>query len=185
MRQIVLDTETTGLDPLQGHRVIEIGCLELVNRRLTGRQFHVYLNPEREVEHGAFKVHGISDEFLADKPLFHQISDEFIAFIKGSELIIHNAPFDALCKRYGVNNSNRELHGALLDAELLAFVYLAMTGGQIDLFAIESENPTESPADSDGILSDLNAPSLVQYATAEELQAHDAFIAWMKSLRER
>jgi DNA polymerase-3 subunit epsilon len=225
MRQIVLDTETTGLDPLQGHRVIEIGCLELVNRRLTGRQFHVYLNPEREVEHGAFKVHGISDEFLADKPLFHQISDEFMAFIKGSELIIHNAPFDigflkaelqriswpkpihdycevldtlvlakqkhpgqrnnldALCKRYGVNNSNRELHGALLDAELLAFVYLAMTGGQIDLFAIESENPTESPADSDGILTDLNAPSLVQNATAEELQAHEAFIAWMKSLQ--
>lgn len=176
MRQIVLDTETTGLDPQQGHRVIELGCVELVNRKHTGRHLHIYINPEREVEAGALEVHGITNEFLADKPLFAAIADTFIDFVKDSELIIHNAPFDigfldhelallnrnfrkmteycsvldtlvmarkkhpgqknnldALCKRYEVDNSDRELHGALKDAEILADVYLMMTGGQSSL----------------------------------------------------
>lgn len=173
MRQVVLDTETTGLSPAAGHRVIEIGCVELVNRRLTGRTFHCYLQPDREVEAGAMKVHGITNQFLQDKPRFSQIVSDFKIFIKDAELIIHNAPFDvgflqsefgrindpwedfdeyfsvidtltmarqkhpgqknnldALCKRYGVDNQHRDKHGALLDAEILAKVYLLMTGGQ-------------------------------------------------------
>jgi DNA polymerase-3 subunit epsilon len=175
MRQIILDTETTGLEPADGHRVIEIGCVELIDRRLTGRHFHQYLNPERDIEDGALEVHGISGEFLADKPVFAEVVDEFLAFIEGAELLIHNAPFDlafldaelallgradrvadhaavidtlelarelhpgqrnsldALCKRYEIDDSNRTLHGALLDAGILADVYLAMTGGQSDL----------------------------------------------------
>lgn len=177
MRQIVLDTETTGLEPSEGHRVIEIGALELVDRRPTGRHFHCYLNPQRDIEEGALEVHGITLEFLADKPLFADVAAEFIEFIRGAELIIHNAPFDlgfldnelgmmpeppgrsvtdfarvldtlalarelhpgqrnnldALCKRYGIDDSSRTLHGALLDAEILADVYLAMSGGQTDL----------------------------------------------------
>jgi len=164
MRQIVLDTETTGLEPEEGHRVIEIGCLELLDRQLTGRQFHKYINPERSVEEGALEVHGLSDDFLADQPRFAEVAEEFVEFIRGAELIIHNAAFDvgfldselarvepakriadlaqvldtlelarelhpgqrnsldALCKRYEVDNSNRTLHGALLDSELLADV---------------------------------------------------------------
>ncbi len=176
MRQIVLDTETTGLDPAQGHRIIEIGCVELIDRRLTDNRYHVYLNPEREIDQGAVDVHGIDNAFLADKPKFADVADDFLAFVEGSEVIIHNAPFDvgfidaelarlgpeygrledhctifdtlafarrkhpgqrnsldALCKRYQIDNSHRELHGALLDAEILASVYLAMTGGQIAL----------------------------------------------------
>lgn len=175
-RQIVLDTETTGLEPEQGHQIIEIGCVELVDRRLTGRDFHHYLRPDRPIEEGAEAVHGITDAFLADKPRFADIVDEFLAYVEGAELIIHNAPFDvgfinaelarldrgllpidrrcpivdtlalarrrhpgqrnsldALCKRYGVDNSQRDLHGALLDARILAEVYLAMTGGQVAL----------------------------------------------------
>ncbi len=177
MRQIVLDTETTGLQPEQGHRIIEIGCLEMVNRKLTGNRYHQYINPERDIEEDAISVHGITNQFLKDKPLFSDIAQEFMDFINGAELIIHNAPFDtgfinhelnltakkwkplerycrifdtlvlarqlhigqrnsldALCKRYGVDNSQRDLHGALLDANLLAQVYLAMTGGQGSLF---------------------------------------------------
>lgn len=176
MRQIILDIETTGLEPSEGHRIIEIGCLELINRRLTEKRWHEYLNPERNIETGAAAVHGITNEFLADKPLFSNIVDSLINFIKGAELIIHNAPFDlsflnhelrlinqnlgkiedicqiidtlplarklhpgqknsldALCKRYNIDNSHRNLHGALLDAELLFEVYLAMTGGQVSL----------------------------------------------------
>lgn len=175
-RQIVLDTETTGLEPAQGHRIIEIGCVELVDRRLTGKHFHCYMNPERAVEERAVEIHGLTDTFLADKPVFAQIAREFLNFVRGAELIIHNAPFDlafldaelallgedwgtmadrcthidtfvlarmrhpgqrnsldALCKRYFIDNSQRELHGALLDAELLAEVYLIMTGGQTAL----------------------------------------------------
>jgi DNA polymerase-3 subunit epsilon len=175
-RIVVLDTETTGLSTREGHRIIEIGCVELINRRLTGERFHAYLNPERTIDDGAIAVHGISNEFLDDKPLFKQISAEFIAFIQNAELVIHNAPFDvgfinnefsllegytqtladfclvfdtlvyarkkhpgqrnsldALCKRYGIDNSHRELHGALLDAEILAEVFLLMTGGQSSL----------------------------------------------------
>jgi len=176
MRQIILDTETTGLEPAQGHRIIEIGAIELVNRRPTGRTFQKYLNPERAIDAGAQAVHGLTAEFLQDQPTFAAVADELVAFIRGAELIIHNAPFDvgflehefgrlpapqhlltdlctvldtlalarqlhpgqrnsldALCKRYGVDNSNRELHGALLDARILADVYLAMTGGQAAL----------------------------------------------------
>lgn len=176
MRQIVLDTETTGLDPQAGHRLIEIGCVELLDRRLTGNNFHQYINPGREVEAGAIEVHGITNEFLADKPRFVEIVEAFLDYVSGSELIIHNAAFDqgfidhelsgwrddgtrlgercritdtlemarrmhpgqrnsldALCKRYGIDNTHRELHGALLDAEILADVYLAMTGGQVAL----------------------------------------------------
>jgi len=175
MRQIILDTETTGLEPSDGHRIIEIGCVELIDRRLSHKHFHQYINPERDIEDGALEVHGISREFLLDKPRFRDIAEEFLAFVAGAELIIHNAPFDlgfldnelsllgrddrmadhcgvldtlelardlhpgqrnsldALCKRYEVDNASRTLHGALLDAEILADVYLAMTGGQSDL----------------------------------------------------
>ena len=175
-RIIILDTETTGLSPQEGHRIIEIGCVEVIKRRITGKHFHVYINPERLIDDGAIAVHGISNEFLEDKPRFGQILDEFLAFIKGAELVIHNAPFDvgfinheisllnkslgkladyskvfdslayarkkhpgqrnsldALCKRYSVDNSQRDLHGALLDAEILADVFLLMTGGQSSL----------------------------------------------------
>jgi DNA polymerase-3 subunit epsilon len=173
MRQIIVDTETTGLEPEQGHRIIEIGCVEVINRRATGRTFHRYLRPDREVDPGAMQVHGITNEFLLDKPRFPEVAAELIEFINGAELVIHNAPFDvafldaefkrlppplrrvselcavldtlalarkmhpgqrngldALCKRYSVDNSHRELHGALLDARILLDVYLAMTGGQ-------------------------------------------------------
>lgn len=175
-RQIILDTETTGLDPKDGHRIIEIGCVEMVNRRLTGRNFHQYLQPDREIDAGAIDVHGITNDFLADKPRFEAIKEELLTYLSGAELIIHNAPFDigflnhelrlvnpthqpmtdfctvtdtlvmarqlfpgqrasldALCKRYEINNAHRTLHGALLDAEILADVYLAMTGGQVSL----------------------------------------------------
>jgi len=182
VRQVVLDTETTGLEPERGHRIIEIGAVELIDRRLTGRRFHRYVNPEREIDAAALEVHGITLDFLADKPRFGEVAEEFLAFVDGAELIIHNAPFDisfinfelsqvelgerridsicpvtdtlalarhkhpgqknsldALCRRYGVDNSGRDLHGALLDAEILADVFLAMTGGQTALFATESE----------------------------------------------
>ncbi|CAK0781936.1 DNA polymerase III subunit epsilon [Gammaproteobacteria bacterium] len=177
MRQIVLDTETTGLEPSAGHRIIEIGGIELVDRRLTHRRWHHYLNPERKIDAGAAAVHGITNELLVDKPRFGDIVEDLIDFLRDAELLIHNAPFDlgflnhelrltggtwgriedlcqvtdtlvmarrlhpgqknsldALCKRYGVDNSHRDLHGALLDAEILAEVYLAMTGGQVSLF---------------------------------------------------
>ena len=176
MRQIILDTETTGIDPKQGHRIIEIGCVEMIDRKLTGNHYHVYINPQRVVEQEAINVHGITNEFLADKPVFRTIADDFLAFIRDAELIIHNAPFDigfinhefsllrrgfasvekycgvidtlvlarkkhpgqknnldALCKRYFIDNSSRTLHGALLDSEILAEVYLTMTGGQTAL----------------------------------------------------
>ena len=182
VRQVVLDTETTGLVPEEGHRIIEIGCVELVDRMLTGQRFHVYLNPRREIDAGAAEVHGLTNEFLADKPLFMDVVADFLAFVSGAELIIHNAPFDvgfvdhelrlakgddagglrdycaitdtlalakekhpgqrnsldALCKRYQVDNSHRDLHGALLDAEILAQVYLLMTGGQL-LLGLDTE----------------------------------------------
>jgi DNA polymerase-3 subunit epsilon len=191
LRQIALDTETTGIRVEDGHRVIEIGCVELINRKLTGRHFHYYLNPERVVDAGAVAVHGLTNDFLRDKPLFESIADEFIAFIADAEVIIHNAPFDvsflnhelkflnrglkpfaeycqiidtlpmarkrhvgqrnsldALCKRYGVDHSKRELHGALLDANLLAQVYLAMTGGQGNFFDALSEHPVSELNDA-------------------------------------
>lgn len=217
MRQIVLDTETTGLEPSQGHRVIEIGCIELVNRRLTGNNLHIYINPQRAIDAGALEVHGISNDFLADKPLFSDIADTFIDFVKGAELVIHNAPFDvgfldaelsdlnrgykrveeycsildtlamarkkhpgqknnldALCKRYFVDNTQRELHGALLDAEILADVYLIMTGGQSS-FALGHDNVTEGTAANKIKKLDKNrSPLKVILATEEEQVAHQS-----------
>jgi len=220
MRQIVLDTETTGIGSELGHRIIEIGCIELVDRKLTGNHFHVYLNPQRAVDEGAFRVHGISDEFLQDKPLFKDIVDAFLQYIDGAELIIHNAPFDvgflnaelrllkwkktlldycgvvdtlalarekhpgqrnnldALCKRYDVNNANRQLHGALLDAEILAFVYLAMTGGQTNLF-IEEKNASSSVINTQAPMQTLSSTSPVVSATREELDKHNEFVQFL------
>lgn len=221
MRQIVLDTETTGIDPAAGHRIIEIGCVEIIERELTGRNYHVYINPEREVDADAVQVHGITNEFLADKPTFAEIADEFFEFIKGGELVIHNAAFDvgfidaelarltpvrrvadhcsivdtlaiarakhpgqknsldALCKRYGVDNSNRELHGALLDAEILAEVYLLMTGGQTTL----SLDAGTSEGNVTGGIRRLSGerPRLrVIRATEEETEAHEKFLAMVE-----
>lgn len=216
MRQIVLDTETTGLEVSEGHRIIEIGAVELVDRRISGNHFHHYLDPEREIEDGALEVHGITREFLSDKPRFSEIADDFLAFVDGAELIIHNAEFDlgfldyelaladptlepmadrcsvidtlelarelhpgqrnnldALSRRYDIDNSHRTLHGALLDAEILADVYLAMTGGQVDL-ALGFET-----ADSPGERLDISGgatqqPLVVVRASEEELAAHRA-----------
>jgi len=215
MRQIVLDTETTGLDPRQGHRVIEIGALELIDRQLTGRQYHVYLNPEREIEQGALEVHGITEEFLRDKPRFAEIADDLLAFADGAELVIHNAPFDigfidnelslvdhqhasitevasvldtlelardlhpgqrnnldALCKRYEVDNSSRTLHGALLDAEILADVFLAMTGGQVDL-GLSLESSETLVDDDEGHHQIAHLELVVLRASDEELVQHE------------
>ncbi|NIB43878.1 DNA polymerase III subunit epsilon [Pseudomaricurvus alkylphenolicus] len=223
MRQIVLDTETTGLEPSQGHRIIEIGCVEVVNRRLTGKHYHQYIRPEREVDEGAIEVHGITNEFLADKPVFAQIAHEFLDFVQGAELVIHNAPFDvgfinhefrllkpaydpienncgvvdtlvmarqkhpgqknnldALCKRYGVDNSQRDLHGALLDAEILADVYLLMTGGQTNLLLAGEGGDNAEGASGGGAASGVRRligerrPLPVISATAEELSAHES-----------
>jgi len=217
MRQIVLDTETTGLDPKQGNRIIEIGCVEIVNRKITENTYHQYIQPDRESEEGAFEVHGISTEFLADKPRFADIIEDFIKFIDGAELIIHNAPFDigfldhelsmldpvwgkvsdhcgvidslvmarkkhpgqknnldALCKRYEVNNARRELHGALLDSELLAEVYLRLTGGQetLALSAEGSSSPTGQVSPIRRV--DSNRPQMnVLRADIEELKSHE------------
>ncbi len=218
MRQIVLDTETTGLETSQGHRIIEIGCVEMVNRKLTGNHYHQYVNPKRDIDEGAIEVHGITPEFLADKPVFEQIAEEFIEFVAGADLIIHNAPFDvgfinnefsllkrkldslddvcsvidtlimarqkhpgqrnnldALCQRYGVDNSQRELHGALLDAEILADVYLMMTGGQTNLL-LAGEQEQEGVSQDDQVslkrLDPERKPLLVVEASAAEIQAH-------------
>jgi DNA polymerase-3 subunit epsilon len=214
-RQIVLDTETTGLDPAQGHRVIEIGAVELIGRKLTGNTFHVYLNPQRLVEQEAIAIHGISNEFLQDKPVFAQVADKFIDFIEGAELVIHNAAFDvgfidhefklwradtaltrdlcsvldtlklardmrpgqknnldALCRAFGVDNANRNFHGALLDAELLAEVYLAMTGGQTKL-ALANQGTNQSGASTNGWTPITNKPVLrVIRADDNEQRAH-------------
>lgn len=215
MRQIVLDTETTGLETSQDHRIIEIGCVELVNRRLTGRHYHQYINPLREVDDGAMEVHGISNEFLADKPLFADVAEQFLAFIEGAELVIHNAPFDvgfidhefgkldgfgkvmdyctivdtlvmarqrhpgqknnldALCKRYAVDNAQRDLHGALLDAEILADVYLMMTGGQVDLVLGGQSHTTGDLGTQEIRRLPSGRPMLpVIKATAEEVALH-------------
>lgn len=222
MRQIILDTETTGIGHESGHRIIEIGCVELLDRKLTGNHYHVYLNPEREVDEGAFRVHGISSEFLRDKPLFKNVVPELIAFVEGAELIIHNAPFDlgflnaelsrikwpknlnhycqildtlamardkhpgqrnsldALCKRYDIDNSNRQLHGALLDAEILARVYLAMTGGQATLLFDDSAH--ESSETHQAIIRHkeiLSSSSPVVFASEAEIQKHEEFIRFL------
>ncbi|HAU3620293.1 TPA: DNA polymerase III subunit epsilon [Legionella pneumophila] len=221
MRQVILDTETTGIGPEQGHRVIEIGCIELIDRKLTGKHFHIYLNPQREVDEGAFRVHGISTEFLQDKPLFQDIVTEFIQFVEGSELIIHNAPFDvgflnselkhvkwnktledycrildtlilarekhpgqrnsldALCKRYEIDHFNRELHGALLDAEILAYVYLAMTGGQSSLFTEVESSLSQSKIKTQEIKSLSLKKPVIMKANEEELMQHQSFVEFI------
>lgn len=214
MRQIFLDTETTGLYHAQGHRVIEIAAVEVVNRRLTKQHFHYYLNPDRDIDQGAQAIHGISLEFLQDKPRFADIANELITFIADAELIMHNAPFDvgflncefglieqkpvetiaakitdtlkmakdmrpgqrnsldALCKHYGIDNSKRTLHGALLDAELLAEVYMAMTRGQ-DSLMMALDTPQQNTHTS---AQQLNQPVLIQKATPTEAAAHEAYL---------
>ncbi|MDB2553216.1 DNA polymerase III subunit epsilon [Gammaproteobacteria bacterium] len=216
MRQVVLDTETTGLDPAQGHRVIEIGCVEIVNRKLTSKHFHCYLNPDREIDAAAVEVHGITSAFLADKPRFYQLEQEFLDFVRGAELVIHNAPFDigfldaelarsdagnqpmsthcgvldslllarekhpgqrnnldALCKRYGIDNTQRTLHGALLDAEILADLYLVMTSGQRDLLLGDEDNEADESSRASR-RGQVARPSLrVVSASAEEITAHE------------
>jgi DNA polymerase III subunit epsilon len=222
MRQIVLDTETTGLEPELGHRIIEIGCVELVNRRPTGRTFHKYLNPERDIDEGAAAVHGIARADLEGKPKFADVVDELVLFIDGAELVIHNAAFDvafldaelvriqgqlrtiaklcrvldtlalarsmhpgqrnnldALCKRYSIDNSRRELHGALLDARILADVYLAMTGGQAALALVESA-ASDGAADDSRTVRALVRPSVplvVITASEAEMAAHNEMLA--------
>jgi len=216
-RIVVLDTETTGLNPQEGHRIIEIGCVELINRRLTGNRFQVYINPGRIIDAGAIEVHGISNQFLEDKPYFEAIVDDFITFIRGAELVIHNAPFDvgfinhefsllnghsstvedyssvfdtlayarkkhpgqrnsldALCKRYGIDNSHRELHGALLDAEILADVFLLMTGGQSSLLDEGQAGADEQHRSQETVRLSANRPALkIIRCNEEELQAHE------------
>jgi DNA polymerase-3 subunit epsilon len=214
MRQIFLDTETTGLYHAQGHRVIEIAAVEVVNRRLTKQHFHYYLNPDREIDHGAQEIHGISLEFLQDKPRFADIAKELIAFVAGAELIMHNAPFDvgflnqelglidhqpietiaekitdtlkmakemrpgqrnsldALCKHFGIDNSKRTLHGALLDAELLADVYMAMTRGQ-DSLMMELDKPYKNNSEA---TSQTMQPLLIKLASQAETTAHEDYL---------
>ncbi len=224
MRSVVLDTETTGMPVTDGHRIIEIGCVEVIGRKLTGRHYHVYLQPDREVDEGAIAVHGITNEFLVDKPRFRDVADEFFEFIKGAQLIIHNAAFDigfinnefallgqqdradiadhcsvldtllmarerhpgqrnsldALCKRYGVDNSGRDLHGALLDAEILADVFLTMTGGQTHLsLAGEGDDSNGGRQQSTAIrrLPANRVATRIIRASDDELAAHAARLA--------
>ena len=227
-RQIVLDTETTGLNPEEGHRIIEIGCVELLNRRLTGQHFHIYLNPERRIDDGAIEVHGITNEFLEDKPHFTDVVADFIAFIQDAELIIHNAPFDvgfinhefsllknnfgtvekycgvfdtltfarkkhpgqrnsldALCKRYGIDNSHRDLHGALLDAEILADVYLLMTGGQSSLLDEDDHGQMEVGAREIKRISSERASLNIIRATDEELRLHQQNLESIAKVADR
>ncbi|SCC16289.1 DNA polymerase III subunit epsilon [Gilliamella intestini] len=223
-RQIVLDTETTGMNQegnnhYEGHKIIEIGAVEIINRRLTGNHFHVYINPERLIDEDAFKVHGISDDFVKDKPIFKNVAHDFIKFIDGAELIIHNASFDVgfmdyefrlcgldfktadhciitdtlamarrlfpgkrnnldvLCERYQIDNSHRTLHGALLDAEILAEVYLAMTGGQTTLsFSSEENNLSSSEPNAIKRIERSGTPLKVIKATEYELSEHESVL---------
>ena len=211
-RQIILDTETTGLDVTRNHKIIEIGCIELIDRKFTGKKFHQYLNPNREIDQGAISIHGITNEFLKDKPFFKDVKDDLLQFIEGSELIIHNAPFDigfleheykkakhpvtlsdlckifdtllyarrlhpgqknsldALCKRYSVDNSSRDFHGALLDARILSDVYLSMTGGQIS-FDLSKDNTNKSRGNH---INEKNSSGefIVSTASEDELRDH-------------
>ena len=220
MRQVVLDTETTGLSTAQGHRIIEIGCVEMVNRRLTGREYHRFVNPERQIDDGAERVHGISNADLEGQPLFRDIVEEFLSFIRGSELVIHNAEFDvgfienelqlmryeqpkvtthasvldtlsmarrmhpgqrnsldALCKRYAVDASRRSVHGALIDAELLARVYLAMTGGQAALVLDDGhQKSVDEVQDSDARQRPDGLTLRVVAAHKDELAAHEEIL---------
>ena len=224
LKQIILDTETTGLDPKSGHRVIEIGCIELINRKFTGEQFHVYLNPDRDSEEGALKVHGLTTEFLSDKPRFNEIYDDFIKFIDKSELLIHNAEFDvkfldheikllskklpsisncvskitdtlqiarekhpgqrnsldALVKRYEIGGYDRELHGALLDSQILGDVYLSMTGGQSAFNFSDINDENSSAADQGNNKEHLDLNLRVIELSDEEKNAHKEYLLRMK-----
>lgn len=228
MRQVVLDTETTGLDFTAGHRIVEIGGVEIVNRQLTGRHIHLYLNPDRDSDPEALNVHGLTTEFLSDKPRFPEIVEEFLAFVDGAEIIIHNAPFDtgfldaelarvnlsslthycgkvtdsllaarelhpgrrnsldALCERYGISNAHRVLHGALLDSELLADVWLAMTRGQDDMFFHAETQPVATPQSEAIAASPQKVLALpVLAATKEEQSAHEDYLHAMEDASER
>ena len=223
MRQIILDTETTGLEPKQGHRIIEIGCIELINRCETNQSFHQYINPERDIEDGAFNIHGLNNEFLSNKPRFSDIAQEFVEFIKDSELIIHNAPFDvgfinselkllgkkwgriedyctvfdtltlarekhpgrknnldALCKRYEVDNSQRYLHGALLDAKILVDVYLKMTGGQTNLSFDSKHIENIEKNKSEKHMNNRQEKLVVIEPTESELHQHHLLLKTIK-----
>ncbi|MGK0270160.1 MAG: DNA polymerase-3 subunit epsilon [Cocleimonas sp.] len=225
LRQIFLDTETTGLDIRDGNRIIEIGCVEMIDRKLTNNNYHQYIKPDRDSEEGALAVHGITTEFLSDKPRFEDIAEDFLNYIKGAKLIIHNAPFDigylnneltmanasiktvasiseitdslviarqmhpgqrnsldALCKRYFINNLHRELHGALLDSEILADVYLAMTGGQKALLlGEESSSESDSGNHTFNKLKDGRSPLLVLTANSIEAEAHEKYLEGLES----
>lgn len=218
MRQIIFDTETTGLDPAQGHRIIEIGCVEIVNRTVTGNTLHLYLNPDRDSDPEALAVHGLTTEFLADKPRFADVADQFLEFIRGAELIAHNASFDvkffnaelasigrgelsghcaqitdsllharslypgkrnsldALCDRYGISNAHRTLHGALLDSQLLAEVWLAMTRGQ-DALLIDVDDTTQAGGAGPALGAFDGSVLPVVYATEAELAEHDEYLS--------
>ena len=227
-RQIIMDTETTGLETRDGHRVIEIGCVEVIDRKMTGHNYHQYLQPDRESDEAALAVHGITSEFLADKPRFNDVAAAFIDYIKGAELIIHNAPFDigflnyelsrldgdwgdigsictitdtlimaremhpgqrnsldALCKRYEINNAHRELHGALLDSEILGDVYLAMTGGQVTMSLDTKRTEVTEQESSDESLSRISLPQdalKVIRADEAELGAHQDHLATIEKM---
>lgn len=224
MRQIVLDTETTGIETSQNHRIIEIGCVELIDRRITDNHWHFYINPQREIDAGAFAVHGISLESLQDKPLFADIAQDFLDYVKGAELVIHNAAFDvgfldhelakisgestrintvcsvldtlvmarqkhpgqknnldALCRRYFIDNSQRSLHGALLDARILADVYLAMTGGQTALSLDDDSGQEEESGDASFRTIERTGPLPIWTGTVESAQANDDYIAFLAS----
>jgi len=221
MRQIIIDTETTGLEPAQGHRIVEIGCVELIDRKKTDNNFHCYINPEREMDAEATAVHGLTGEFLRDKPVFANILDDFLKFIDQAELIAHNATFDigflnheirlvnkdakfidayainvintlplarkmfpgqrnsldALCKRYKIDLSGRKLHGALLDAQLLAEVYLLMTGGQVSLFDADESSSAQNTHKKIQKKISSNRPALsIIYASAEEIAEHERML---------
>lgn len=214
IREIVLDTETTGLNPHDGHRIVEIGALEMVNKVLTGKKFHFYVNPKRDMPNEAYRIHGISSDFLKDKPVFKEIAEEFLDFIEGGKLVIHNAPFDikflnyelslvnlpslelseaidtliiarknypgarvnldALCRRFKIDNSSREFHGALLDAALLAEVYVELTGGRQTSFVMGNEASNEFQKDV--VNNKASGNKLVVYPTEEEVKKHQEFI---------
>jgi DNA polymerase-3 subunit epsilon len=224
MRQVVLDTETTGLETSQGHRIIEIGCVELIDRRITDKHWHFYINPEREIDAGAFAVHGISNESLQDKPLFADVAQDFVSYIKGAELVIHNANFDvgfldhefaklegestrissicsvldtlvmarqkhpgqknnldALCRRYFIDNSQRSLHGALLDARILADVYLAMTGGQTALSLDDDSGQAEGSLNVNSRSIERTGPLPIWTGTVESVQANSDYATFLAS----
>ena len=225
-RQILLDTETTGLDPKSGHRVIEIGCVEIINRKFTGSEFHTYLNPEREKDEEAEKIHGLSFEFLSDKPKFYEVLDEFLEYIKDSELLIHNAPFDigfinheiklhskkgpfvetivekitdtlqiarekhpgqrnsldALAQRYEIGGYDRSYHGAILDSKILGDVYLAMTGGQSDLFQANAANQKSAVAETKSDVSSIKDAKIVLTSISEDEEKRN--LDYLKNMQE-